>query len=346
MRGPFDNPVANTAHKAQGSTLHNHKQIDSAQLCGTCHDIVTGHGASIERTFQEWQGSIFDQTGSVGATCGTCHMKEKKNVPIAQAPNVLTRDYHAHNFPAVDVALTPFAEQDAQKQAVQDLLDTSLQSALCVSQSGPPSIRVILDSVASGHSWPSGATQDRRAWLEVIAYSAGAIVFQSGAVADGTPLLAKPDPDLWLLRDCMFDDSGKEVRMFWQAASVESNELLAPVTLDAGDPRFTATHVMRGFPLNGNLAQAPDRVTLRVRVQPIGLDVLDDLVTSGDLDKKYRDGMGTFDLGQTKTVEWTKATVTDTFSDENRVIYGCVSPSGLNLAADKIPAKAHTKCTP
>jgi hypothetical protein len=346
MRGPFDNPVANTAHHATYAPTHDHKKLDSSKLCGTCHDIVTPHGASIERTFQEWQATIFDQTGSVGATCGTCHMKEKKNVPIAQAPNVLTRNYHAHNFPALDVALTPFPSQDTQKQAVQDFLDSTLQTALCVSQSGQPTIKVIVDNVAAGHSWPSGATQDRRAWAEVIAFSGATTIFQSGAVPDGTPVLAKPDPDLWLLRDCMFDDGGKQVSMFWQAASVESNELLAPVTLDAGDPRYAPTHVIRGFPLSGNLTQAPDRVTLRIRIQPIGLDVLDDLVASGDLDKKFRDAMPTFDMGATKTVEWTKAAATDTFSDENRVVYACVSPSGLNLAADKLPAVAHTKCTP
>jgi hypothetical protein len=346
MRGPFDNPVANTAHHATYSPLHDHRKLDSAHMCGTCHDIVTGHGASIERTFQEWQASIFDQTGSVGATCGTCHMKERKNVPIAQAPNVLTRDYHAHTFPGVDLALTPIAEQGPQKQSVQDFLDMTLQTALCVSQSGPPQIRVIVDNVAAGHSWPSGATQDRRAWAEVIAYSGTNIIFQSGAVPDGTPVLATPDPDLWLLRDCMFDEAGKQVSMFWQAASVDSNELVAPVTLDAGDPRFAPTHVIRAFPASGNLSQAPDRVTLRVRYQPIGLDVLDDLVKSGDLDKKYRDAMTTFDLGHTKTVEWTKAAAVGTFSDDNRVIFACVSPSGLNLAADKIPAKGHAKCSP
>jgi hypothetical protein len=346
MRGPFDNPVANTAHHATYSPLHDHKKLDSSNMCGTCHDIVTGHGASIERTFQEWQNTVFDQAGSIGATCGTCHMKEKKNVPIAQAPNVLTRDYHAHNFPAVDLALTPFAQQDTQKSAVEDFLDSTLQSALCVSQSGPPQIRVILDNVAAGHSWPSGATQDRRAWIEVVAYAGTNVVYQSGQVPDGTSVLAKPDPDFWLLRDCMFDETGKEVSMFWQAASVDSNELLAPVTTVATDPRYTPTHVIRAFPLSGNLPQAPDRVTLRVRMQPIGLDVLDDLVGSGDLDKKYRDAMTTFDLGHTKTVEWTTAAATDTFSDENRTLFACVSPSGLNLAADKIPAKTHTKCSP
>jgi hypothetical protein len=84
---------------------------------------------------------------------------------------------------------------------------------------------------------------------------------------------------------------------------------------------------------------------MRVRMQPVGLDVLDDLVSTGHLDKTYRDAMGTFDVGHVKTVEWTKAAATDTFVEE-RVQFACVSPSGLNVAADKVPAKTHTKCAP
>jgi hypothetical protein len=347
MRGNFSNPVANTAHQATYSPLHDRKRLDSASLCGTCHDIVTGHGASIERTYQEWEGSLFNQTGSVGATCNTCHMREKPNVPIAQAPNVLTRNYHPHTFPGVDVALTPFPGADAQRAESQAFLDTTLQSALCVSQGGPPTIKVILDNVAAGHSWPSGATQDRRAWVELVAYAGGKVIYQSGVVADGAPLLKSPDADVWLLRDCMFDDGAKEVHMFWQAASVDSNELPAPVTADAGDPRFYQTHVERTFPgPTTTLPQAPDRVTMRIRIEPIGLDVLDDLVATGDLDKKYRDAMARLDVGPLKTLEWTPATATDGTFVEDRVQYACVSPSNLNVAADKVPAKAHAKCAP
>ena len=50
----------------------------------------------------------------------------------------------------------------------------------------------------------------------------------------------------------------------------------------------------------------PDRVTVRVRLRPIGLDVLDDLAAGGDLDGKYRALMPVLELGGTQ-VEWTMA---------------------------------------
>jgi hypothetical protein len=216
-----------------------------------------------------------------------------------------------------------------------------------VSQAGPPKIKVILDNVAAGHDFPSGAAQDRRAWIEVVAYAGGNVVYQSGVVKDGTPVLANPDPDLWLFRDCIFDDAGKEVSMFWQAASFDPLALPAPVTIDPADPRYYQTHIQQTYPRTGPaIAQAPDRVTMRVRLQPIGLDVLDDLVTSGDLDPQVRSQMPTFDVGAVKLVEWTKATATDTIFDENRTPFSCVSPTALNVQAQSVPAKAHAKCAP
>ncbi len=64
------------------------------------------------------------------------------------------------------------------------------------------------------------------------------------------------------------------------------------------------------------IAGAPDRVTLKVWVEPIGLDVLDDLVQSGHLDAAVRDAMprhallparGTSDLA----LEWTPELTAD-----------------------------------
>ena len=47
----------------------------------------------------------------------------------------------------------------------------------------------------------------------------------------------------------------------------------------------------------------PEYVSLRVRLRPIGLDVLDVLITDGDLDGAYRELMPTFDLGFTR-LDW------------------------------------------
>ncbi len=128
------------------------------------------------------------------------------------------------------------------------------------------------------------------------------MVYQSGVVPDGSNLVTDAaDPDIWLLRDCMFDTGGKEVSMFWQAADYESNTLPVKVTFDPSDPRFYSTHKIRFFPPSGApivpTAGQIDRITLQVKMQPVGRDVLDEVVNSGDLDAGIRDAMPTLPVG-------------------------------------------------
>lgn len=298
MRGGFDRPIKATPHKASYSALHDREQQDSATLCGACHDVVTLEGAHIERTFTEWQGSLYSKPGQLA--CGKCHMDGRQGV-AANVEGAPQRRVHDHAMAAVDIALTPFTQTEAQRAAVQQLLDATLLGKLCVKQS-PSGIlaEVTLDNAFAGHHFPSGASQDRRAWVEVVGYREGGVVFSSGIVEEKKPVAALSDPNLWLLRDKIFDKSGSEVHMFWQAASVESNQLTASVTTDPADPAFYHS-VTRTYPLP---SPAPDRVTMRVRMRPVDFDLLDDLVGTGDLDPAILDKIPTFDLAST-VKEWT-----------------------------------------
>jgi len=353
MRGEYANPVANDTHRAGYSVLHDRDQADSAKLCGACHDITNDHGANIERTFAEWQASVFSKLGG-GDTCSQCHMNQSPALrPIADAPNVFSREYHSHAFAGIDTALTPFPEADAQKQAVDDLLKTTLQGSVCVEASGNNSaIAVVLDAAGDGHAFPSGSAQDRRVWVEVVASNAGQVVFQSGVVPDKTSVTALQDPNLWLLRDCMFDDQSKEVRMFWQASSFEGNALPAQVTFDPTDKAFFQSHIVQYYPRdpkNNLIRSAIDHVQVRVRLLPMGYDVIDDLVASGDLDGAVRDKLQIHDVF---SMEWTADAVAPSnpnkFTDADTALtaYCASNPAGFSGAADKVPAVNHTKCAP
>jgi len=349
MLGEYSDPVPNTAHPAAYSVLHDREYLQSSPLCGACHDIVSPPGAAIERTYSDWQQSIFAHAES-SETCGQCHMAQSTNLePIAEAPNVFARYAHAHTFPGVDIGLTPaFPNVAESAPAVQTFLDTTIQSALCVVQEdGNGAIRVILDNVAAGHSVTSGSTQDRRLWTEVIAYKAGKVVYQSGVVPKGTAVTSLTnDPDLWLIRDCMFDAQGAQVNMFWQAATVESNLIPFPVTIDPTDPRYYQTHVVQYFPRSSMamLPALPDKVTLRVLLQPVGLDVMQDLVTSGDLDPSFPPTMPTYVVPE-PILTWTAEAATHTYFEGPRPV-ACVTDTNLNVQADKVAAVNHVKCKP
>ena len=349
MRGPFADPVASPAHAAGYSPLHDRDQLASADLCGSCHDIVNGLGTHLERTFAEWQGSVYAQP-VIGTTCGQCHMDQSTALE-AVAPGGPPRRAHDHRFPAVDLPLTPLPGEEVLADAVQDFLDTSLQSALCVrGAEGAAQIQVVLDNVAAGHHWPSGAAQDRRAWIELTAYSGESVIYQSGLVPEGTSVTELQDPDLWLIRDCLFNERGEESHMFWEAREYESNLLPAQLTFDPSDPRFYQSHVFKNYPNTGFLSTYPDRVTLRVYLQPFGLDVFDDLVASGDLADTpdyevaaLRAKLRPLAVGD--ELVWTREA-----ADENYVEAGlpvaCVSETNLLANADKVPAVLHSRCGP
>jgi hypothetical protein len=308
MRGPIRDPVKNSAHTGAYSALHDRDDLKSASLCGSCHDIVTPAGVHLERSYEEWQATLFDQDDPQHRnTCGACHMPGR-NGPAADAPGVKVRRVHDHTMDGVDVALTDFPEADEQRARVQADLDSLLYVELCVEPAPTGAdVDLYLENVAAGHSAPSGATQDRRMWVEMIASAGDQTLFQTGVVEDGhspAELTADEDPKLWLLRDRLYGPSGDEVHMFWDAARTEGDALPAPSAAAPGEPGYVNVHVPRHYRIAG---AGLDRITVRVRMQPIGLDVIDDLIDSGDLDPKYRDLIPTFDLAGS-VLEWTPET--------------------------------------
>ncbi len=349
LRAGVADPVKTGAHASAHSSLHDRDQLASASMCGSCHDIETPNGTKLERTFAEWQGSIFAHPPTV-LTCGQCHMDGKQGL-AADVPGVPLRRIHSHMFPGVDVALTDFPEAEAQRAAVQASLDTTLQAVMCVKGQPMASgarLQVVLDNVGAGHHWPSGSTQDRRAWVEVVARTGGQVTYQSGVVKDGESVIDLADPDLWLIRDCLVDDEGKEVHMFWEASSYESNQLPGPVTSNPTDPAFFFTHIVQTYPrpssVPSSLSTYPDEVSMRVRLVPIGLDVLDDLITSKDLDPSIRAKMPVFTLAST-VLTWKPEDATIHYL-EGGIPVACVT-SGLATGANAgVPAPAHTKCSP
>jgi hypothetical protein len=344
LRAAIADPLPNPAHASGYSRLQDRSRVGSADLCGSCHDIQNQHGVDLERTFSEWRGSAFSQAPG-GTTCGQCHMAESRGLtPIAQVAGAKPRRAHAHDFPAVDLALNDFPNRKEQRASVQQLLDTTVQSALCVRGLGAnKSLVVILDNVSAGHAWPSGVAHDRRAWVELSGYQKNELVFQSGVTASGTSPTQLDDPELWLLRDCGYADDGKHVAMFWDATAIESRLLPPVLTFDTSDRRFYQTHVYRTYPrIGGTLGVDLDRVSMQLHLAPVGLDVADSLIDSGDLEASVRDQLTTFDVGA--ALVWTAGTATETYSDQG-VPMSCISTTNLRASADKVPAPAPEHCS-
>lgn len=309
MYGGIADAEPNSAHDTAYSALVSGASEEGARLCGPCHDIVTPsppapESVALEQTFTEWQGSLFVASNS----CSNCH---SATTPGAVAEGARQdRVLHHHQFAAVDVALTPFPETDDaqndeaiaddQRALIGELLDQELRVDVCVQRVSASAsvIDVTLDNVFAGHHFPSGATHDRRVWVEVRAFTSDEAepVYESGTVAPEQAVDSLEQPDVWRLHDQALDAEGQPTHMFWDIATLQKRSIPAAVTNDRTDPDFFVTHVLRRFPPTGSIPAVPDRVEVLVRMRPIGLDVLDDLVGSGHLAPAVRDRMPTYDL--------------------------------------------------
>ena len=314
MRGGIDDPVKSPAHRSAYSDLLDADGATqrSSALCGSCHDIVTAGGVHLERTFAEWKETIFaDEDPRRHLSCSACHMVPSTDV-IAEGEglDVPLRDFgrREHTFAGIDVALTPFPEKPAQLAAIERDLAAVLLPRLCVLPDAAGRIDYRLDNVGAGHMFPSGATADRRAWIEVIAYDASdAVVFSSGVIPAAAPYTDPEnlgDPNLWILGSPSRDANGAHTELFWDITEIDHPGTLLPpaVTTDPQDPRFYHA-VERGFPVPGLLPQIT-RVTARVLIRPVPFALIDDLLATGHLTVDVRDQVPTH-VVPGSVLEWT-----------------------------------------
>lgn len=324
MRGGVADPTDSPAHHSAFDATLMASATNASTMCGSCHDVLTQRGIALETTYQQWLTTVFALPASQGgSTCSGCHMTTNVNPPttvIADAPGLDVKSrpnsFHEHLWPAIDQAATPFAGTDAaaaQAAAIHRDLDPALaivgpapisKGGICVTGDGHITVR--METSGPGHAWPSGAAHDRRAWLEVIAYDAtDTVVFSSGAVPDGVDPEQLADPDLVGLWDRTFKDDGTPAHFFWEVATMQSQLLAPPITLDPSSPQFDHS-MTASFDVGAAIAGALDHVTARVRIRPFAYAVLDDLVSSGDLDPTIASSVPTLDIaGADRT--WTRA---------------------------------------
>jgi hypothetical protein len=335
MRGGAGNPADTPAHDSLNDTNLMAGASNKSTMCGSCHDIITPAGVHIERSFEEWKTTIFNPDNPNGAkgnflTCSACHMISSTGA-IAEGAglNVGSRTYgfHDHSLPAIDQAMTPFPNMDAQAAGVQTILDGAIKIVGPTPVAGPPAsggicldppgtLSVRTDNITAGHMFPSGASQDRRVWVEVIAYDAsGTKIFSSGEVGDTQDPEDLHEPELdcanpqgfqcsgfW---DRMTKDDGTPAHFFWDVRNEQSFLIKPAITTVSSDPAFDHSTTVK-FNLSTIYPQI-DKITARVRTRPFPYAVLDELVASGDLDPALATNLKTLEsAGATAT--WTKAT--------------------------------------
>lgn len=284
LRAGINNPVASPRHRAGYSSLVDADSQESSAMCGSCHDVTTPAGVHLEETFAEWQTTIFaDPEPQKHLSCGQCHMPSR---PGAVAENddidVPLRRVRDHRLASVDIALTDWPEKVAQAESIATFQGAAYLPRICVSPDMGGSIQLRLDNPISGHMLPTGAAHDRRVWVEMHAYDANDVeLMATGVVADGEDP-DRDDPQLWEIKEEVFDGSGQPTLFFWDVRSTDKTGLLRPtVTSNPNDPNYD--HSTWRYYTNLPFYSQIRRVTMAVHVRPLAFAIVDALEASGHM---------------------------------------------------------------
>ncbi len=276
------NQLIKTPHESMRSGL-----FESAQLCGSCHDVFSPDGFRIEEAYSEWKNGPYARKGIV---CEDCHMGPEPGKPFARTE--LTRDYIVdhnifpqapkryrtnHSFTGPDYSLIPEYGKNAlglgnkQFAALTEHLkqerETLLRNAATVNVDVPHTvaagsrmtIEVSITNSGAGHNFPTGFASERQVWLEVVVSDAsGRQVYASGDLDryadlrdwESEAVQAGEIPVDWNLTNLEAAFVLTNFRGTQSSAVSTTNRLLNPVPFitPATNPTFS-----QGFPFAGRI---------------------------------------------------------------------------------------------
>jgi hypothetical protein len=216
--GPYDYPTGPEApHEWAFSAYHV-----AGQNCGNCHNVThpvntliqdgvdTGIPMPIERTFKEWQQSVYGPGGANELTCQNCHMPDTIVTPAYASSDGLynrTGDLALHRFAGGNAWIPEVLRLEYPNLDLDGELTTTRGWALEKLQQQSATVEVIATTEIlegapldiqvkvtnhTGHKLPTGYPEGRRMWLHVEARDGlGSLIWESGAYDPATGVLTK-----------------------------------------------------------------------------------------------------------------------------------------------------------
>jgi len=154
-------------------------------FCASCHQQLSDDSNEDDEAepgqFGEWSRSHFsDREGGTYKTCQDCHMP----LVTANDPAATDGKVHSHRFVGSNHAHALAAGLEEQAQLVlenlQNAVEMDLREAANQDRPGHLVVEVSVTNTGSGHHFPTGVTDIKEAWLEVVATRDGQRLFASG----------------------------------------------------------------------------------------------------------------------------------------------------------------------
>lgn len=228
-RGPFADSKP-MGHKALYSAF-----FTKSEFCGTCHEVSHPiNGLPLETTFSEWAKSPYNTSNpATRVNCQDCHMTPgpgvtkpnpgKASILSAERPNIYTHEFVGGGGVAAFLKESKIVA--AATKTLQAAARLNLQLPAAATPAQPATIKVQVTNVGAGHDLPTGVTELRDMWLELIVTDAGGKqVFASGKL-DAAGEIEKGAVKYGVV---VADADGHPTPKFWLAVSKVSDHRIPP----------------------------------------------------------------------------------------------------------------------
>jgi hypothetical protein len=221
-RGPYDDSKS-PYHGSMFSNLHT-----KSEFCGMCHDFnhpVTG--IPIVTTYAEWKEGAYNST----AQCQDCHMTPgvthfEANPGKASGIGPYRDHVYTHYFVGGNAAVTGVTGSEVHQRMAEDRLKSAATLALDAEmKDNEAEITVEVTNAGAGHKLPTGLTEAREAWIEILAMDAtGKEIYHTGGLGSDGEL----DPDAVIFHAVLGDASGQPTIKVWEAETTLSDNRILP----------------------------------------------------------------------------------------------------------------------
>ena len=232
-RGPFTNSESDF-HETAYSDFHTRSEI-----CGTCHNVKhVAFGTDLETTYDEWKnGPYYSKDDGKVVQCQDCHMYQRPGIPATGStkrprnPGFAADDgpSREHIFTHYFVGANSFVPgqfgNKGKAQMAEERLKNAATLAIDTDNLGDGVVNIIVTNTGAGHKLPTGLTDVRQMWLEIIVKDDKGNMVVSSGLCDTNGYI----PEDAVVYNTIFGDGrGKPVSNISKAREILKDKRILP----------------------------------------------------------------------------------------------------------------------
>ncbi|KKH50926.1 multiheme c-type cytochrome [Methanosarcina sp. 1.H.A.2.2] len=212
--------------------IEAHEFYNESGYCGMCHNIYHPvNNLTLAATYTEWEESPYAEEG---VTCQACHMTPgivgfEENPGKAASTGPEREHVYTHNFVGANAFVTGIMGEGRHEKRAIEYLQHAAELEVTAPDSAEPGenveMEVEITNTGAGHKIPTGVTEEREIWLELIALDGeGKEIYHSGELDEKGII----DPRATVYHTVFADSEGNPTVKVWEAESILSDNRISP----------------------------------------------------------------------------------------------------------------------